>query len=128
MIRSTNYIVTEDITLSSVLLTLGVPLQSQAVKIDANGREKYVFLFEDGNEDGSARTADVIAKWGDSSYPGEGEEEPLAFMKVAHFNREAILDEIKQDIGFSEVVDDCGRIALIRKSSAPEYVEALLSN
>jgi len=123
--RQTNFLSTDNLALASAILAMGIPLQTEALKIQKdNGKTKYVFLFEDSNEDGDVKTNDLIKAWNDPDFPANNTEDPFAFIICAFRNREKMLDELKQHKGYLEVKEG-GRIALVSKDATAENVQEL---
>tara|TARA_R110000851_G_scaffold74848_5_gene165087 strand:+ start:149 stop:538 length:390 start_codon:yes stop_codon:yes gene_type:complete len=127
---STNFISTEDVSLASAILTMGVAQSQDAINITKrNGKKQYIFFFAKDNGEGEHhyKTNDLIKAWHDDDYVENNPNCYFAYIKQYHLNRNHLLDEIKQgDKMYVETVVK-GKIALINPRADEAKIQDLLN-
>lgn len=126
MISSTQFLSTEDLSLASALLSVGVKLKGHPHKIlKPSGKTQFIFLLEDRTTDGETRTSDLINAWSDDDYITNNPDCPFAYIKQFFNNREILLDEVKSGKDGYIQTEDNGMIALVNKNASPEQIQNL---
>lgn len=123
------YTTTNDISLASALLALGIPpLKEQPYFKTKNskGNDQYMFQFQMVSDCGLYKTQDMISAWYDSEFHLKNPEHAFSYIKCAFSNREGILDLINKDPGMV-MIKQHGKIAIVSKN-ASEATKDLIIN
>ena len=101
-IKKAEFTASRDMNLGAAILACGIKQVIPAKAIDdlEKRHTTYVWHFEQENEDGTVKTRDLIDAWDDETFIANNPDHPFAFIMAAFGNRERMLDEIKQGIGY----------------------------
>ena len=125
----TNPYITSDINLAAALAACGIPLYDfqdgspPFAKVQSKHGTTYNFYFEHESNDG-LMTVDLVAAWYDATYIDANPEEPFAYIKAYHDNKNALIDLVKK--ASSIVIIEKGRKFALISSNAPEDIKQSL--
>jgi hypothetical protein len=121
-----SYIETSDLALVSALLALGIPLSEETpfIKVTTTYGKNYKFFLQESSACGTYNTQHIINAWHDKDFANSNPEHPLAYIKCAYQNKEALLDVVKQSHDLV-VMERNGKLIIISENASKELQEKI---